>query len=522
MPAGSLGSERPTFLSGFLSVGAAHVCTLAGALVTTAILARHLPTDAFGAFLLIQALALILARFCSFGLDLAVPRFLSEEGEARRRFAVIGSVFAFRLTVVAVVGVAALLVLTPAAGLFGLEKHAGLLPFLPWLLGLQSLGGLLTAVLQGLFLFPASARAHAVASTAHVLAIVVLVPGLHLGVHAVAWAKVGTLALGLAVGLLAVPVRQVFRWDASLLRQILRFSLPLQLNDILGYAAQRLDAVVVAALLGPAAVVYLEVARRLPEGVSTIYEAFRSVFFPFAAGLAATGRLPALVLLLNRALRLVAFVTLLATLLALLYGEEVIRLLFSRAYVPSAPLFALLMLGLSFTVLEHTMGYSLVAVGETGKPVILNAVRSSLNLAGLAALIPLAGILGPGVALVLSAALTLPLPVRFLAQRGVRVSWSTILMPAAVFALCAGLYYFLGSVIARPVILLVFGTGSLLLGVLGPQDLAFWRDSHRWDQPHSRGAARGRGGRQQGSDVPAGGAEVEPVQASALREGCHR
>jgi O-antigen/teichoic acid export membrane protein len=485
--------KRPTFLSGFLSVGGAHVCTLAGGLVTTAILARHLPADAFGAFLLIQVLALILARLSSFGLDLAVPRFLSPDGEEGRRRAVIGSVFAFRGAVVLVVG---LLVLLGASGasLFGLERHAALLPFLPALFALQSLGSLLTAVLQGLFLFRVSALAHALSSAASVLAIVVLVPGLQLGVVAVAWAKLASLLVGVAIGLLAVPLREFLRWDASLLREILRFGLPLQLNDVLGYAALRLDAVLVAALLGPTGVVYLELARRLPEAASGVYEAFRSVFYPFAAGFAAAGRREALVLLLNRSLRLIAFATLLAALVALLYGQEVVGALFSTAYASSGPLFALLMLALSFTVLEHTMGYSLVAIGETGKPVILNALRSSLSLAGLWALIPFVGILAPGVALVASAALTLPLPVRFLGRRAIRVSWSAFLTPTAIFAACAGTHLFLHSTVSRPVILLVYTGAAVALRAVGPEDLAFWRDSRRWSRAAPPPATAGRRG----------------------------
>jgi O-antigen/teichoic acid export membrane protein len=67
------------------------------------------------------------------------------------------------------------------------------------------------------------------------------------------------------------------------------------------------------------------------------------------------------------------------TLVAVVFGRDVIRLLFSETYLPCYVPFVLLMVGLVLKVTENTLGYSLVAIGDSDKPLIVNAVRVRLR-----------------------------------------------------------------------------------------------------------------------------------------------
>ena len=116
-------------------------------------------------------------------------------------------------------------------------------------------------------------------------------------------------------------------------KELIKFGSPLQVNDILTFFFQRIDSVVVAAFLGPADLALYEVARKIPDNLRGLYNPFISVYFPFISKRYDLDSREHASDLLNDAVRFVAFVTLLGTAIAILFGQAIIQFLFSGKYV---------------------------------------------------------------------------------------------------------------------------------------------------------------------------------------------
>ena len=148
------------------------------------------------------------------------------------------------------------------------------------------------------------------------------------------------------------------------MKEILKFGFPLYLNEILTFGYRRADSLIIGGLLGPVSIAYYEVARRIPDSIATFYATFKSVFFPFMTNLFARGEKDKAEIIINNSVRWISLVIGFGALISLLFGEEIIVLIFSDRYLPSVPIFVLLMVGLIFTFIHYTFGYSLVALGE--------------------------------------------------------------------------------------------------------------------------------------------------------------
>ena len=150
----------------------------------------------------------------------------------------------------------------------------------------------------------------------------------------------------------------------------------------------RADSFIIVAFLGAEQIAVYEIARKIPESIESMYDAFRKVYFPYISDLFAKNRTDLASEMLNHSLRLITFAGVLGTLIAFFFGNEIITLLFSGKYQDSALLFGFLMMLLTLNVIDYTLGYSLVAVGESNKPVLINPIKTGLNFLGYFLLIP--------------------------------------------------------------------------------------------------------------------------------------
>jgi O-antigen/teichoic acid export membrane protein len=92
------------------------------------------------------------------------------------------------------------------------------------------------------------------------------------------------------------------------------------------------------------------------------------------------------------------------------------------------------MIGLMVISLDSTLGYSLVAVGDTTKPVMINAVRTIVSVSSYLLLIPRYGMVGAAIANALAIALVNPAYVYFLRKKGIDVDIFAFVKPFLIFA----------------------------------------------------------------------------------------
>src|SRR5207248_7146082 len=128
-------------------------------------------------------------------------------------------------------------------------------------------------------------------------------------------------------------------------------------------ASSRLHVALLAALAGVNSVAYFAAASRIPDALQTLSDAYFRVYFPTMTTMLAERRQKAAELLLDRSLRLMSFGGALVAAIGVIFGHQIVPLLYTAKYASSAPVFALLMIALHMTVLVSVLGYTLTAAG---------------------------------------------------------------------------------------------------------------------------------------------------------------
>jgi O-antigen/teichoic acid export membrane protein len=244
--------------------------------------------------------------------------------------------------------------------------------------------------------------------------------------------------------------------NLPILKEMLIFGFPLQMQYMLDFVFARIDTVVIGSFLGTAGVAFYEVARKLPDSFMYLYDAFRSVYYPFIAKFHADGERKRVVKLLNNSNRMLSFLTSFGALVAVLFGKEIISLLFSQTYLPSYYAFVFLMFALNLSVLDNTLGYSLVAIGEPNKPLIVNLVRAIISLSLNLVITPIFSFIGASVVAVVSNLIAAPLDVYFLWKRDIRAEIAAFVKPVVISGGYGLLFLLLGASLLPIKILLVF------------------------------------------------------------------
>ena len=179
--------------------------------------------------------------------------------------------------------------------------------------------------------------------------------------------------------------------------------------------------------------------------------------------------------LLQDALRLITFISLSVAAIVFLFGKDIIRLLFSERYVVVAPVFFVLMLALTFTLIGYLLGKSLVAVGESDKPAKINLVHGAISLLLSRLLIPFMGILGAGITEFTGPIVTNPLNYFFLNKKFPMNTLSAYLKPILIFAgwlvlvVLIPMDYFLVKIAA----LILYVSVNFAFSVIKREDISF-------------------------------------------------
>ena len=460
-------------MNGMFSIGMGKLSTMVFSLIGMMIVARYLPAQDFGSFILATVMASFLSEMSGLGLSVSLAKFIADRQEETYRRELFNTAIYFQLFVILVVSIVALTLRKQIATLFGAGLPLNLAIFVPILFSLQSLTFLLQAMLQGLCLFPKIGLSELIASLLNFFLTCLFVLVLQAGVVGLIYARVIAALAILGILYQSIPVKKRLEFHPSLLKEVLIFGFPLHINDILSFIFNRIDTIIVGVLLGSAGVAHYEIARKIPEHLRQIYEAFRSVYFPLMSRLLANGEKEKSVQVLNNAIRLISFITIAGALIALLFGKEIIIFLFSEQYAPSIPAFIILMVALNVGLIGYTLGISVVAAGDSDKPAIVNIIHTLVSLVSNLLLIPTRGITGAALASLTGIIATNPLDVMFLRRRSIDIHVMEYLKPIALFGAHAALFLLLPhpTLFHKLLIGLSFLITSFYLSIITPADL---------------------------------------------------
>ena len=154
-------------------------------------------------------------------------------------------------------------------------------------------------------------------------------------------------AVGIGFFLIAFKLRKYFKslsshFDASLLKPILKTAWPFALASSLGAIMINTDTIIIGWLLEPAEVGFYSAAQRPVQLLYVLPSLFAASLFPSLSRLAKekTGEFKSV---LSNALKIAIFSSIPVTLIGIIWGGEIINLLFGADYLNAIPAFKILM-----------------------------------------------------------------------------------------------------------------------------------------------------------------------------------
>lgn len=474
------------FLGGTIATGFGKLSIVLVGFINLIITARMLSVEELGAFALLQVIANFLVELSSFGLHLAVPKFISgvEDEDEQIRFA--STIFYFRVVTLIVTALIALLAHQAFANLFGGSLMLNLVLYIPVLLILDGMWLLLATYLQGLLKFKVIGLVNFITSMLNFLGVILFVVVLDMGVLGLIYARITSHILGYSYAFISTRIVPKLEFDMGILRKLLVFGFPLQVNYILTFIFLRIDTFIIGILLGPLQVGYYEIARKIPDSLEMIYDSFRQVYYPFVSKFHEQGEKKKFSEMLNTSTRLITFIVILGALIIFAFGDEIVTLLFSYQYLASVPAFFFLMIALALTLLDYTLGYSLVAIDQADKPPIINVVRTAVSFIGYLLLVPRLDITGAALATALGSLFAVPLNVFFLRRKKVDVNVLDFVKSFLVFLALVGLHFLLNlpGILEGVLIILAYLLGGFVLSIYKTSDVSilFNEIKNMWDR----------------------------------------
>lgn len=461
-------------IAGMVSLGSFSFVSTGLGLITTIVIAHSFPADAFGTFVLLQVVVSFLSQISSLGLDWSIAKFVVATDDKERKRELVNSAILLRLVAILVASLVAWSGRALLVQLFSASMLSDAIMFVPLLFLLESTRSLLRSILQGFFRFSHCGITDLLTSSLNLVFVLTVVSFLKTGVVGLIFARVMAVAVACVFAYIKIPMvkKLVFRLDV--IRELAMFGLPLQFNDILNFFWTRIDTLVIGALLGPSDIAIYEVARKIPDSLVRLFQPFRSVYFTYSSRLFALDDRNKAARLLNDSARLIAFGATFGAALALVYGKDIIQLIFSAKYVASGPIFALLMVNLCLSLVVNVLGTSLIAVGEQDKPAVVSVINTVGSVLACVILTPVWGITGAAIGTTFGTATVYPAMMVFL-RRKLDAKVIPYLKPMAIFCVWGALVLFIGpdSFLAKSISIVLFLLSCVLLSVVTKNDLMF-------------------------------------------------
>lgn len=190
------------------------------------------------------------------------------------------------------------------------------------------------------------------------------------------------------------------RWPgrSDTLRQVAAFAVQAAGIDILATLSTSLNQLLVVGLLSPAATGLYAVALSASRMLNIVQVSITSVLFPRAAGLQRDD----ITAMVSRATRWTFWLMLPSALVLLIAGPTFLDLLYGPDFVPAANCLRLLVVEALLSSVVGVMAQSFMALGKPGGIAVLQGIGLAVTMPLMTVLIPLYGLLGAGLAVLIS------------------------------------------------------------------------------------------------------------------------
>lgn len=448
--------------------------------------ARFVPKDELGIFFLIQVIASFFVTLNNLLLQpISVTKFIADS-EDFKKIQVATTSIHLNLFITITVSLIIFFCQPFLSHILKTDQLSRLFVYIPIFYLLSSFNGLFLGILQGFHQYNKIAISQVINGTLKFFLIIIFLVLFRMGIfgliYAYLFSSVGSILFQYSV----IPATRRFILNSKVFLEIFKFGFPLGLNGMLTFIFNKVDRIMIGAMINPIGVAYYEIASKIPNSGRQMYDSFYSVFFPSMSELFANKRHAEAETVLNNSLRLISFITIFAALTITLFQNDIVRVLFSERYLESSAALSVLTLSLSIALVGNILGTSLVALGQSDKPVKINIVDTVTNVIGNLVMIPYFGFMGAVYATLLSRCVTNPVNVWFLKKANVKVEVSQYLRPILAFCVCGILFQALKpeSTIVKCSLIGLFLIICVVLSVIKNKDFALLAEAFRPSRAH--------------------------------------
>lgn len=466
-------ARHPSFFQGVTYTGAGTALNIVFLFLETMVAVRVLDTESYGIYALLVVVVNFLVMATDFGSTTSVTQLIASSHPVRQA-TLASSAMVFRLAVVALVSIIALL---GPIGIFLLDPTMAIADYaiyVPMMLIMVSFDELLQAILQGYQSFHHMAIANGLRTVLRLGLSLVFLLIFHFGMRGLIYSWTISFGMSVVYEYLVLPQSRRLWLNRQVLSEMLRFGFPLQLNRLLWFVSGRVDILLLGAFIGPSAVALFEVGGRIPNALVRLTQSYSAVYFPTMTELLSKGENNRAHQLLNRSLRLISFFMALSALVSVVFGQQIIRVLFSAKYEASSAVFALLMIGLQMNVLVTLMGYTLTSAGYPGRSLAANAIRETLIVVADLVLIPLMGLIGPAYGKLAAYYVAHPISVWMLRRSHIQTLVAPYIKQTLLLWLCSAIFWWVRpqGFLTQAMIIASFLALNLALSTVSREDVA--------------------------------------------------
>jgi O-antigen/teichoic acid export membrane protein len=416
--------------------------------------------------MLILAIAYALIIVVGLGLDLTLVKFISAETNHNKRAEEFSTILLLRVTLSLLVGILVYWFGHLVLPLLNDNLH-NYIAYLAVLCILSSLKELFFRLFQGLYLFTQYGVVSVVSACIKFSLILGVSIVSTLGLDQLLFLEIAALFACLALQCFVLPFETLkpFRMSISTFRRVVRFGFPLYLNNIVRVVQSKGNIFIMAALLDPGSIGLFEVARKIPEGFQRFYGSFTAVYFPSISRMFSEKRVNEAQRLMNSCLTVLSMGSIFLALVSLVFGERIMGMVFSDAYIGAAMAFVLLMLDLQLKVISYTMGYSLVSAGYSSVPLKVDSIAGMIGVGSSVLLIPVYGFLGAVYSCLIVSIVGNCGNYYYLRKAGIIADVQSYLSPVIVFLVIGGFWelFDIKSVYLGMVVVAMYGLSCLML-----------------------------------------------------------
>jgi len=367
-----------SFLSALMSVGGGSLVLTLGRTVTVLIATRFIEVSELGVYFILIAAAGVMTSLAGCGTNISLVKYAVEEENHRNKITlIISSILFFMVSLFVVVGFSLLI---NAQMRYVEMKPEYILLFLSFALFFY-----LNFALQGLKKFSSISIANSINGITKIALTALLIGYMGFGFTGLVWSIVISNLLGVLVQLKAITQRVILNdvliYNHKKIKDILRFSAPIYINQLYSNLYDRGYTILIAFMLDPVAVAYYGVATMVPQFINQLRQVFNGVYFPKICEILNVNNTDKAKQLLVFSISLIFVTIAISSIMFYMFDELIIKLLFSIDYLTVSLAIFILLSRSALAFCSAIMGFTLVALGKNSVPLKINIFITTVSFA---------------------------------------------------------------------------------------------------------------------------------------------